>query len=190
MKLLSISACAAVAAGLSVIGAQASAAPGDAAFKAFRSVCGETQGDFDAVQAASNTQGWKNTDVHATPMNGVTVSDELSRTKQVDGKDLTLMATRGTTRDGTGVSTCTVYADKSALAGVRAAAQKWMGFAPNGGSDASSSSFHFTADGGKLKPVDTQADMNAAATGPNGMRVLNIKLANDQTVIDEIKIKK
>ncbi|MHB8528463.1 MAG: hypothetical protein ACYC8V_03010 [Caulobacteraceae bacterium] len=175
------------AAFLSAVALPASAAVGDATFDAFQRVCGDTHADYPAVASVSNADGWKNSDVLASPMSGVTVSEKLARTKIVDGGELTLDATSGLTKSGFKVSTCRVHGAKAGFSVIKARAERWLGLAPHD-STAESTTFHFTGDGAKFKSVaDNEAD--AAAAG-DGMQILTIKLDGGRTVLDYVKIRK
>ncbi|MGH7746736.1 MAG: hypothetical protein ACREQ5_18570 [Candidatus Dormibacteria bacterium] len=182
-----------LAAGLlaAALGLPAAAAPAgaaaDAAFDAFQKVCGDTHADYGQVAAASNVEGWRDSDVLAQTMPGVSITDKLARTKSLDGGQATLFATRGVTKAGFKVATCTVYADKDALATFKERAARWTGFAPHD-SDAQTATWHFTNEGATLKPV-ADAEVEAAAGG-SGMQMLTVKVENGKALLDYVKISK
>jgi hypothetical protein len=172
---------------LAAAAAPAFAASADASFDAFAQVCADTHADYPAVVAAADAHGWKATEVTAATMEGVAVTDKLSRGSIVEGARLTLFAWRGTAKGGVQVSACTVRVAKPDFADLQGAAQAWVGFAPQNAA-AKKAVFRYTeADGGHHALADTEYD--AAAAGA-GMEILTISSDAQGTVADLLKIKK
>ena len=172
---------------LAAPGTSAFAAPANANFDAFAQVCAETHADYPAVVAAADAHGWKPTEVTSDTMNGVEVTDKLSRASKVGGTALTLFAWHGTAKGGVQVSACTVRVAKADSAGVQSAAQTWLGF---GAQDISPKKavFRFTeADGAHHALASSEYD--AAAAGA-GMEILTVSTDPKGTVVDILKIKK
>jgi hypothetical protein len=174
----------AIAAGIvAILPGVATAAP---AFDAFRQICGDTRADYPAVVKAANAGGWAATDVKATTMEGVVVSDQVSRSKAVDGEKLVLLAWTGL-KGAVKITACTVRAPNSKTDEIKAAVQTWAGFAPQV-SDPKRISFRFADEAGGRRAL-TQADYDAAAAGP-GLEMLTVSNDGTDTIIDLLNIKK
>jgi hypothetical protein len=174
---------------LGVCAAPVLAAPatGDAGFDAFAKVCAETHADYPAVVAAADAHGWKATEVTSDTMNGVAVTDKLSRASKVGGAALTLFAWRGAAKGGVQVSACTVRVTKADFAGVQGAAQGWLGFAPQDATPKKAVFRYTEADGAHHALASTEYDAAAAGTG---MEILTVSSDAQGTVVDLLKIKK
>ena len=158
------------------------------AFNAFASVCGDTRADFPAVAAAADAQGWRKSDVVAeSSMPGVAIADRLSRELKAGDSPLTLSAWRGTTKSGVQVSACTVRVAKPDFAGLRGAAQAWIGFAPQDDA-ATKAIFRFTDTASAHKAL-ASGEYDAAAAG-TGMEILTVSGDSHGAVVDLLKIKK
>ena len=161
----------------------AAAAP---AFDAFRQICGDTRADYPAVVKAVDAGGWAATDVKATTMEGVVVSDQVSRSKTVGGDKLVLLAWTGL-KGAVKITACTVRAPNSKTDEIKAAVQSWAGFAPQV-SDPKRITFRFADEAGARRAL-TQADYDAAAAGP-GLEMLTVSNDGTDTIIDLLNIKK
>jgi len=167
--------------------APALAAPDNAkAFAAFVKVCGDTHGDYSAISTAADANGWKTTQVKADAFPGVTVADSLSRDTSAGGSALTLYAWRGA-KGAIQISECKVRIGKGKLAEMQAAAQAWLGFAPQDAT-AKKASFLFTDEGGAHKALGP-ADRDAAAAGA-GLRMMTVSGDPDGAIVSILKIKK
>lgn len=176
-----------LAATLVAAAAPALAAPDSAqSFAAFTKVCGDTHADYPAVLAAADGDGWKTTQVKADPFPGATVAESLSRDTSAGGSALTLYAWRGA-KGAIQLSECKVRIGKGKFADAQAAAQAWLGFAPQTAT-AKKATFLFTDEGGAHKAL-TQADQDAAAAGA-GMQILTVSADQDGAVLGILKIKK
>jgi hypothetical protein len=165
----------------------AASAAAEANFDAFAKVCADTHADYPAVVTAADAHGWKATQVTAATMDGVAVTDKLSRGANVGGAALTLFAWRGTAKGGVRVSACTVRVAKADFAGLQSAAQAWLGFAPQDAT-AKKATFRYTeADGAHHALASTEYDTAAAGAG---MEILTISSDAQGTVADLLKIKK
>ncbi len=156
------------------------------AFDAFRQICGDTHADFPAVVKALDANGWVATDVKATTMEGVTVSEQVSRSKVVAGDKLvalTWTGLKGTVK----ITACTVRSPNSQTEEIKTAVQGWVGFAPQI-ADAKRVSFRFADESGARRAL-TQADYDAAAAGP-GLEMLTVSNDGTDTIIDLLNIKK
>ena len=167
--------------------APAFAAPDSAkAFAAVVQVCGDTHADYPAILAAADAGGWKTTQVKADAFPGVTVAESLSRDTSAGGSALTLYAWRGA-KGAIQLSECKVRIGKGKFAEAQAAAQAWLGFAPQAAT-AKKATFLFTDQGGTHKAL-TQADQDAAAAGA-GMQILTVSADQDGAILGILKIKK
>ncbi len=176
-----------LAAALVAFAAPAFAAPDSAkAFAAVVQVCGDTHGDYSAISAAAEANGWKTTQVKADAFPGVTVAESLSRDTSAGGAALTLYAWRGA-KGAIQIAECKVRIGKGKLAEMQAAAQAWVGFAPQDAT-ARKVTFLFTDDGGARKAV-AQADRDAAAGGA-GLRMMTVSGDADGVIVSILKIKK
>ncbi|MBA3810320.1 MAG: hypothetical protein H0X27_01510 [Caulobacteraceae bacterium] len=177
----------AYACALALLPAPAAAASDPAqTFAAFAAVCADTRVDYPAVAAAADAGKWKPTEVRAATMEGVAVTDKISRDAKAGGADLTLFAWRGM-KGAIQVSACTVRVGRSKAADLRERAQAWAGFAPQD-ADAKKATFRFTDDAGARKPL-AKADYDAAAAGA-GMEILTISADGQDAILDLLKIKK
>lgn len=167
--------------------APAFAAPGGAqSFAAFTKVCGDTHADYPAVVAAADAGGWRPTQVKADAFPGVTVAESLSRDTSAGGAALTLYAWRGA-KGAIQIAECQVRIGKGKLAEMRAAAQAWLGFAPQDAT-AKKATFLFTDEGGAHKAV-AQADRDTAAAGA-GLQMMTVSGDPDGAIVSILKIKK
>ncbi len=173
---------------LALIAAPALAAAPDAgqAFDAFAAVCADTHVDYPAVTAAADAGKWKPTEVKAATMEGVAVTDKISRDAKAGGADLTLFAWRGA-KGAIQVSACTVRVSKAKADDLRGRAQAWAGFAPQD-ADAKKATFRFTDAVGARKPL-AKPDYEEAAAGA-GMEILTVSADGQDTILDLLKIKK
>ncbi len=150
-------------------------------------MCADTHADYAAVLAAAQEGGWAPSEVNSPTMEKVVVAQTLGQAKKVDGVGLTLFAWRGATKTGVQVAGCTVRVAKVDTAQAQAAAQAWLGFAPQVTSP-TKATFHYTeADGARTAIDSTQYDAAAAA---GGLDMLTISGDAKGTVIDLLKIKK
>ncbi|MGI9170307.1 MAG: hypothetical protein ACR2FH_09055 [Caulobacteraceae bacterium] len=176
-----------VIAALMAVAAPALAAPDSAkAFAAFAQVCGDTHADYPAVLAVADAGAWRATQIKADPFPGVTVAQSLSRDSSAGGSALTLHAWRGA-KGAIQISECKVRVGKAKLAEIRAAAQTWLGFAPQDAT-AKKATFMFTDEGGARKAV-AQADRDAAAAGA-GLQMMTVSGDSDGAIVAILKIKK
>lgn len=173
--------------GFAAAPALAAPAPANVAFDAFAKVCADTHVDYPAVVAAADANGWKPSDVSSATMDGVQVTDKLSRGSKVGDTALTLFAWRGTAKGGVQVSACTVRVTKTDFAGLQAAAQAWLGFGPQD-APAKKAIFRYTEADGAHHAL-TSSEYDAAAAGA-GMEILTISPDAKGTVLDLLKIKK
>jgi len=181
---------AALAAGLlSVLAPPAGAADPSAraAFDAFAQVCGDTHVDYAAALAALDAHGWKTAEVQATTLAGVKVSDRVSRATRVGGTDLTMFAWRGATNAKIQVSACTVRVSSFKSVPLKAEAQAWAGFAPQG-VDAKKVTFQFTDDGAVHRAL-AKGDYDAASAGA-GLEMFTVSADGPDTILDLLKIRK
>ena len=156
------------------------------AFDAFRQICGDTRADFPAVVKALDANGWATTDVKATTMEGVAVSEQVSRSKVVAGDKLVALAWTGL-KGTVKITACTVRSPNSQTEEIKTAVQAWAGFAPQV-AEAKRTSFHFADESGVRRAL-TQADYDAAAAGP-GLEMLTVSNDGTDTIIDLLNIKK
>ena len=172
---------------LVVISGPAFAATSQPSFDAFVRICADTHVDYASVAKLADAGGWKPLDVKADTMDGVAVSDRVSRQNTAGKSDLTLFAWQGKSKSGAHVSACTVRVSHPDFAGLQAAAQAWTGFAPQTAGQ-KRVSFRFTDTGDVHNPVTPQ-DTNAAAAGA-GVEIMTVWIDPDGGVLDLLKIKK
>ncbi|MGI8840283.1 MAG: hypothetical protein ACR2F8_05820 [Caulobacteraceae bacterium] len=176
-----------LAAALVAAAAPAFAAPdGAKAFAAVVQVCGDTHGDYPAIAVAADANGWKTTQVKADAFPGVTVAESLSRDTSAGGSALTLYAWRGA-KGVIQISECKVRIGKGGFADAQAAAQAWVGFAPQDAT-ARKATFLFTDESGARRAV-AQADRDAAAAG-GGLQMMTVSADPDGAIVSILKIKK
>ena len=168
------------------IAASAHAATAQPAFEAFATVCADTRVDYPAITAAADTGGWKAAEVRAATMEGVAVSDKISRDKAMGGSTLTLFAWRGL-KGTIQISACAVRVSKARFDDLQGAAQTWLGFAPQD-SAVKRATFRFTDAAGAHKPL-AKTDYDDAAAGA-GMEILTVSADGQDTILDLLKIKK
>ncbi len=161
----------------------AAAAP---AFDAFRQICGDTRADYPAVVKAVDAGGWATADVKAAPMEGVVVSEQISRSKTVSGDKLVLQAWRGM-KGAFKVTECTMRAPNSKTEEIKAAVQAWVGFAPQI-SEPKRIAFRFADEAGARRAL-TPAEYDAAGAGP-GLEMLAVSNDGTDTIIELLNIKK
>ena len=159
---------------------------GGQAFDAFAQVCADTHADYPAMTAAADAGGWKATEVRAGTMEGVAVSDKISRDKSMGGATLTLFAWRGL-KGAIQISACTVRVSKGRFDDLRGVAQAWLGFAPQEGAE-KKATFRFTDAAGAHKPL-AKTEYEDAAAGA-GMEILTVSADGQDTILDLLKIKK
>ena len=179
MKILPLSAMAALLAGMAL---PAAASP---AFDGFRAVCGDSHMDFAAIKSAVDAGHWVPTEVTPNSMPGVTVTESVARTVNAGGAKLTLFAWHGT-KGAVQVSACTVRVTQAKFADLSHDAQAWTGFAPQT-SDTGKAVWQFTEDAGARKAVQ-KADYNTAAAA-GGLNFFTVSSVGAETVIDLLKIK-
>jgi len=178
------------AAAATALAAPAAAATADDTFNAFKLVCGDTHADYAAAVTAAGKNSWKQTNVMADTMKGVTVLEKAARTRSVNDQTLMLFVTRGTAKAGgadVGVSTCTVQTDRGAFPELTALTQAWLGL-PAAVTTDTTATFRFTEDGGVHKAVGP-SDLDAAAAGA-GMDIITVRRDGANATLDFVKIKK
>ena len=116
----------------------------------------------------------------------MTIAESLSRDQSAGGSALTLYAWRGA-KGAIQVSECRVKIGKGAVADVLAAAQAWVGFAPQDAT-AKKATFLFTDEGGGHKAL-AEADRDAAAAGA-GLQMMTVSADQDGAIVSILKIKK
>ncbi|HWA64139.1 MAG TPA: hypothetical protein VG939_22415 [Caulobacteraceae bacterium] len=176
------------AAAFAAVATPALASDSDVAFKGFQTVCGATAAEFPDVVKAAEGDGWKNAQVLGDSMAKVSITDKAARTKTIGAMNLILSTNRGLAQTPGGaltVSDCTVRSDQGEAAALEAAAQGWLGFAGTGGADRMA--WHFTRDGGAIKPVTDNGD--AAAAGA-GLEILTVYRSGASLTMDLMKIRK
>jgi hypothetical protein len=155
------------------------------AFDGFRTVCGETHGDFAAVKAAVDAGHWAPTEVQPSTMEGVTVTESLAREAVAGDAKMTLFAWHGA-KGNVQVSACTIRVSPGKLADLAAETKGWMGFAPQS-ADPAKAAWQFTETAGARKPLDKSGYEAAAAAG--GLDFLTIKTDGHEVIVDLLKIK-
>jgi len=171
-----------------IFAAIASPACADPVFAAFTKVCADTRADFSAVTAAANANGWKKSDSAGdTTMEGVDVSDRLTRASKIGDSEVTLFAWRGMTRKGVQVSACTMHVAKSAFAEVQQDAAAWTGFAAQDAGP--TNALYRFSDAPEGRHALAKSDYDTAAAGP-GMEILTVSTDGHGAILDLLKIKK
>jgi len=166
----------------------APAAAGTPVFEAFRKVCGDTHADYASIVSALNTNGWKQVDTKGSTMEGVKVTDSISRGLTVGESHLTLFAWRGAKGD-VQISACTVRASPAKSDPLKADARTWTGFDPQS-VDAQSGriGYQFTDDADAHRAL-AKTDYDAAAAGA-GLELMTLSTDGSDTILDLLKIKK
>ena len=154
----------------------------NAAFGAFQSVCSSTGAAYDKVAAAATAGGWVDTPVPAEdePAN-VSITGKMARSKADAGVTLTLLATQGVQHASDGdvtVATCEIRSNKQDE-GVRAAAQAWLGFAPD--SQDQGLDVYYVKPGAKPAHV-AKADIGKALAA-GGVGVLKVQQDADGVIL-------
>ncbi len=170
-----------------LMSAPVSAATSEPSFDAFAHICASTHVDYASVAKLADAGGWKPTDVKADTMDGIAVSERVSRQNTTGKSDLTLFAWQGKSKSGAHVSACTVRIGHPDFVGLQAAAQAWTGFAPQTTAQ-KRVSFRFTDMGDTHQPVTPQ-ETNAAASGA-GVEIMTVSIDANGGVLDLLKIKK
>jgi hypothetical protein len=162
----------------------ASAAPQtDPAFDAFRKYCGDTGADFTAAVKAADADGWKDTQVIADTLPGVSVTQKAARTTGAGPDALRLLITSGLRSTKSGdivVSTCTVSSD-TAVPGLLGRAQAWLNMATMS-ADTDKASYLLTMNGGTRTLLAT-GDIDAAV-GKGGAHLLKFKEDANSEILD------
>ena len=189
MQLSKLSPAAIVGLSLAALAGPASAGASEAAFQSFRAICGATAAEFPDVVKAADAAGWKPDSKDVTSMDGVQVSEKLSRKKASADGAFELTASHGVAPKfgNAGVSICTVVSDKAEYGSVLSQIQGWLGVAPHD-TAATKTGFHYTMNGAAFAPVP-DGGFDAAATG-GGMMLLTVHNSGGKTTVDLIKLKK
>ena len=176
MKLILISAA------LAAFAAPAAASPG---VDAFKTVCGETHGDFTAVKAALAAPGWTATEAAQNPLPGVTPSEGIARRRVVGDSEITINAWTGL-KGNYHLTACTVKVTKITVDAAVKETQAWVGFAPETATG-DKTTWRYGEAGGSRAAVQQSAYETAA--GGSGLFFLNVFADNGAAVIDLLKIK-
>ncbi len=165
------------------LSAFAADAANDPAFDAFRKLCADTGADFPTVVKAADADGWRDAEVIADDLPGVSVTDKAARAKGTGTDVVTLRATRGLRSVKSGditVSTCTVRGD-NAPPGLLDRVQAWLNMAPLS-TDTGKASYLLTYDG-TTRTVLAQAGIDAAV-GKGGAHLLKFKQDGASEILD------
>ena len=171
-----------ISAALAAFAAPAAASPG---VDVFKTVCGDTHGDFPAVKAALTAPGWSVTEAAQNPLPGVTPTEGIAR-RRVDGdSEITVNAWTGD--KGTyHLTACTVKVTKITVAAAVQETQAWVGFAPES-TAGDKTTWRYGENGGSRAAVQQPA--YEAAAGGSVLFFLNVFADNGAAVIDLLKIK-
>jgi hypothetical protein len=180
MKIIALGLTTAFCAGLAL---PAAASP---VFDAFAKACGDTHMDYPAIVKALDYKDWKPVAVKSATMEGVAVSESVSRGAKIGDTALTLFAWHGL-KGAIQITACSVRVTGGKFDDLKADTQAWAGFAPQS-EDPKKASFHFTQDGGVHKPLE-KSDYEAAA-GAAGLEFLTVSQDGPETILDLLKIKK
>ena len=178
-----------LAAVLAAVAGPALAGSSEDAFQGFRSICGVTAAEFPDVVKAADAASWKTDTQEVSSMDGVAISDKLSRKKTMGDAALTLTASHGVAAKfgNAGVSICTITSNKAEISSVVSQVQTWLGVAPHDASPMKTG-FHYTSNGTGFAAVP-DGGFDAAATG-GGMMLLTVRNAGGKLTIEVIKLKK
>ncbi|HEX7758394.1 MAG TPA: hypothetical protein VF459_02750 [Caulobacteraceae bacterium] len=177
------------AAALTALAGPALAGASEDAFASFRSICGDTAADFPGVVKAADAANWQPDTQEVTSMDGVVVSDKLSRKKKSGDAAMELTASHGVAAKfgNAGVSICTVVSNKAEFGSVVSQVQGWLGMAPHDAAP-TKTGFHYTPNGTAFAAVP-DGGFDAAAAG-GGMMLLTVRNAGGKVTVDLIKLKK
>jgi len=157
----------------------------DAALDAFQSICGATAGAYPAVVRAADSSSWTDTSIRPEPDPSVSITDTTARSKSVNGVDLTLLATRGLRHTKSGdipVSTCKISADKPDPA-LLAAAQAWVGAAPDAAPDPTLAVYFVKPGAGKPDHIGNDPAAQNAAMASGGLAILKFQQNSDSAIL-------
>jgi hypothetical protein len=160
----------------------ASAAGDDPAFDAFQSICWNTSGDYVATIKAADGAGWTETDLVADKEQGLSITDQAAREKNVGGLRLTLLLSRGIRHISTGdikEQTCKLSVNK-ADNGLVGEGQAWVGAAPDGGDPTFAVYYVKLASG---NPDHVGKDGANAAMAAGGFGVLKFQQDSDAGIM-------
>ena len=157
----------------------------DPALDAFQSICGTAGGEYPAMVRAAESSSWTDTSIRPEPDPSVSITDTTARAKNVNGVDLTLLATRGLRHTKSGdipVSTCKISTNKPDPA-LLAAAQAWVGVAPDAAPDPTLAVYFVKAGAGKPDHIGNDPSAQNAAMAASGLAILKFQQNSDSAIL-------
>jgi hypothetical protein len=167
---------AAAALALPLAGLAAGPAAADPALDAFKAACWDTGNNYVNVLKVADASGWTETQLVPETEDNVSITDQAAREKDDAAGKLTLLVNRGLRHSSGGDITeanCKLSFGK-ADPGVLAAAQSWIGVAPDAAPDPTLATYFVKPTPGAPQHLGKD-DLNAAL-GAGGFAVLKFQV--------------